>query len=226
MNRREPLVRNFPSASARLPHTTTLCHSVRSWRTLFQSRYVSEVARRSFNTACPPLVILSSGSAPRFPSNMTRFRPSAIGTPPNWNGNGWHVNARHRRVKPTQERISPSAAVIRRELGPPPQAGPPHRFWSRGHRELCSRPASGAPSLGFAAVAISQSGADLQRLTERAPAFSSGAARAAQLPHPSVRIRKSPTARQRRRASFLASAGGCALRAIRHFQPRALELSQ
>src|SRR5689334_12722897 len=77
-NRREPLVRNLLSASARLPQTTTLCHSVRSCFTRFLSRYVSLVARRSFSTDCPPLVTRNSGSAPRLPINITLFSPSAI----------------------------------------------------------------------------------------------------------------------------------------------------
>src|SRR5690349_4638486 len=73
-----PFVKILASASARFPQITTLCHSVRSCRWRFLSRYVSLVARRSLSTAWPPLVMRNSGSAPRFPSNMTRFKPSAI----------------------------------------------------------------------------------------------------------------------------------------------------
>ena len=78
MNTDEPFVRIFARASPRLPHTITLCQSVRSRRTLSLSRNDSVVAIRMLSTAWPPCVKRSSGSAPRFPSSIARFNPSAM----------------------------------------------------------------------------------------------------------------------------------------------------
>src|SRR4051794_37251816 len=55
---------------------TTLCHSVRSWRSpslLFQ---LSDVATRMLTTSPPLLSDRDSGSAPRLPTRITLFTPA------------------------------------------------------------------------------------------------------------------------------------------------------
>src|SRR5436190_8246778 len=55
---------------------TTLCHSVRSWRSpslLFQ---LSDVATRMLTTSPPLLSDRDSGSAPRLPTKITLFTPA------------------------------------------------------------------------------------------------------------------------------------------------------
>src|SRR4051812_16006156 len=76
-----PLDRYFEQTSARLPHTTMRCHSVRSCRCPFLSFQLSLVATRSSQTPCPLGVYRMSGSAPRLPTRMTLLTPPAMTFP-------------------------------------------------------------------------------------------------------------------------------------------------
>src|SRR4029077_18802372 len=62
-----PLARYWPQRSPCLPHTTMLCHSVRSWRLPSASFQTSEVAIGNRATAFPLLVKRTSGSLPKLP---------------------------------------------------------------------------------------------------------------------------------------------------------------
>src|SRR5262245_19643594 len=66
-----PFSRYLPQLSACLPHTSTLCHSVRSWRCPALSVNTSVVAMRRLHTVWPDGSCFSSGLAPRLPMRMT-----------------------------------------------------------------------------------------------------------------------------------------------------------
>src|SRR5882762_3424979 len=68
-----PLARYWPHDSPCLPHTTTFCHSVRSWRCPSWSFHTSLVAIGKRATARPVPVKRTSGSFQRFPISITRF---------------------------------------------------------------------------------------------------------------------------------------------------------
>src|SRR5262245_52305009 len=75
-----PFERYCPQLSACFPHTTMLCHSVRSCRCPFVSVHCSEVATGKRATARPLGVNRSSGSLPRLPISMALL--SDITAPP------------------------------------------------------------------------------------------------------------------------------------------------
>src|SRR5262249_50078239 len=77
-----PFCRYWPHVSPCFPHTTTLCHSVRSCRCPSRSFQTSLVATGNRATACPPPVKRTSGSFPRLPISSTLF--TDIAAPSGW----------------------------------------------------------------------------------------------------------------------------------------------
>src|SRR6185436_18605868 len=64
--------------SASFPHATIECHSVFSWRCPSCPVQLRDVANLKFATRCPPGVVRTSGSEPRFPTRMTLFTPATM----------------------------------------------------------------------------------------------------------------------------------------------------
>src|SRR5438034_3094827 len=64
--------------SASFPQATIECHSVFSWRWPSWPVQLREVASLKFATRCPPGVVRTSGSEPRFPTRMTLFTPATM----------------------------------------------------------------------------------------------------------------------------------------------------
>src|SRR3954451_14691965 len=75
-----PLDRYCPHVSPCFPHTTMLCHSVRSCLPPSASLHCSLVAIGNLATALPLPVNRTSGSLPRLPTRMTLL--TDIATPP------------------------------------------------------------------------------------------------------------------------------------------------
>src|SRR5882672_10990781 len=69
-----PFFRYSPAISARRCQSTTLCHSVRSCHSPFLSLKRSLVARAIFATGVPLGVNFTSGSLPKLPIRVTRFK--------------------------------------------------------------------------------------------------------------------------------------------------------
>src|SRR5450755_233811 len=69
-----PFFRYSPAISARRCQSTTLCHSVRSCHSPFLSLKRSLVARAILATGVPLGVNFTSGSLPRLPISVTRFK--------------------------------------------------------------------------------------------------------------------------------------------------------
>src|SRR5262249_35746857 len=170
-----PFCRYWPHVSPCFPHTTTLCHSVRSWRCPSRSFQTSLVATGNRATACPPPVKRTSGSFPRFPISSTLFTDIAA---PSGSDDSGRVGGGQWDGAGLGGRRMPGAALAARHCGRTPSAGSrretchqltDHLLERRSAPRRQLRSPAGGCAAGLPADALEQPA----RTRERAPGLAS-----------------------------------------------------